>query len=82
LTSVVSGGVDLQEGAMSDRCFTETVVRAAFELDAIDAIRHARCGPNAPCRRDALARCDDDLDDYLALASQDVGDVSPSPVPH
>jgi hypothetical protein len=60
---------------MSDRSVTETVVRAAFEVDALDAIAHARCGPSAHCRRDALAKCDEDLDDYLALGAWDTREL-------
>lgn len=66
---------------MSDRCFTETVVRAAFSVDAVDAIKHARCGPTAPCRRSALARCDEDLDDYLALTALTARELDGSPQP-
>ena len=34
---------------------------------ATEAARHARCGPRSACRRDALAKVDQDLDTILAL---------------
>lgn len=51
---------------MSD--FTEAEILAVLRLDATDAARHARCGSKAACRTSALAKCDEDLDAYLALA--------------
>lgn len=61
--------------------FTQAELLAVLTLDATDAAKHARCGPNARCRRDALARCDDDLDAYLAMAMPHVQDAPPRAQP-
>ena len=47
--------------------FTASDVRALFRLDSSTAQQHARCGPRSACRRDALAKVDQDLDTILAL---------------
>lgn len=42
---------------------------ALFHLDALDAAKHARCGPKSLCRVTALKRVDEDLDAWLAAAA-------------
>jgi len=61
--------------------FTASDVRALFRLDSSTAQQHARCGPRSACRRDALAKVDEDLDAYLALALPGVRTARPSPIP-
>jgi hypothetical protein len=65
---------------MEDPTFTESDLRALFRLDSSEAGKHARCGPGARCRRDALAKCDEDLDNYLAVAVPRVRDMEGSAV--
>jgi hypothetical protein len=67
-------------GVMEDPTFTESDLRALFRLDSSEAGKHARCGPGARCRRDALAKCDEDLDNYLAVAVPRVRDMEGSAV--
>lgn len=47
--------------------FTPDEIRAVFRLDSADARSHARCGPKSPCRVNALAKCDEDLDAWLSI---------------
>lgn len=51
---------------------TQEDLYADLRLDATDAAAHARCGGKAKCRRDALTRCDADLDAIIALGVFDV----------
>lgn len=50
-----------------DADLTVNELRVILRLDATNATQHARCGPKANCRRQALAKVDEDLD-ALAMA--------------
>lgn len=62
--------------------FTPDEIRAVFRLDSADARTHARCGPKSPCRVNALAKCDEDLDAWLSIpmAVPGLSDVGSGPI--
>lgn len=61
---------------MADLAFSRSDLLALLRLDSGEARQHARCGPSAACRRNAIAKCDEDLDLLLEAGPLEVPDLS------
>ena len=65
---------------MNDTDFTQAELVALLTVDSTEARKHARCGPKARCRIDAIAKCDEDLDALLALEVPDLRTMVSGPI--